>query len=614
MRQFLRGLVAASLIAGVGLWLRPPDIAAQAPVAAANRILVAATTAADIGQWSARIDGGVVSGALRRQARYSDPVNDGWIVESFVQRHNGLEVLGGDLTRISEGARTLSVSGSLYMNIDVATLPTIDLAAARAAIEQLAGAGVVGQPTLMILPTFDGRFALAYRAATEALRIYYLDAHSAQSLLVEDAIFDQAAVGSGTGALGDRKKVSASRRGGEFAAWDLLRPGPIVTLDTRGSAQDFQRLQSGGAVLERDLSTDADNVWTHTGVVDTHANLGFVYDYFFKRQAWQGMDGSNGTLYGVVNTAAVLPNNAFFITPPFGPAGNGGVFFGATQQGSPFTVLDVVGHEVMHGVLHHALVRRTGTGLGSAFVLALGPTGCAAPFFCDGGRFFLVSNESGGLNEGFADIFGVAAEFYAQPIGSGPLRAEYVNGEDLALVGAGRSLEDPAARQILPGVFYPDHVSNRIQWPLIFNPNGPFLCGPLPPPGTVPPPSSRCDLFPAAYVNNRVVNQRPYVSGQGLGLTDAGSVHMNLSILGHAFYLAIEGGRNRTSGQTVVGVGAANREQVERVFFVAVRDLLPRFATFTQAAVALREAARVTYGAGANVTRAVNDALVAVGL
>ena len=608
MRGYPGGaLAAAVLAAAIGLWFQPPQLAAQAQSANGNRISIAASTAAEIGQWSARIDGGVASGALRRQARYADPVNDGWIVESFVQRHEGVEVYGGDLTRISEGTRTLGVSGALYLNIDVETRPTLDLAAGTAAIAGLAGAAVVGEPTLMILPTLDGRFALAYRAATQAFRIHYLDAHSGQSLMVEDAIFDQSAVGSGTGALGDRKKVSASRRGGEFATWDLLRPGPIVTLDTRGSGPDFQRLQMGGAVLERDLSTDADNVWINAPVVDTHANLGFVYDYFFKRHGWPGMDGRNGTIYGVVNTAAILPNNAFFISPPFGPTGIGGLFFGATTQGSPFTVLDVVGHEVMHGVTHAALVRRTGTGLGSAFYFNEGPTGCAAPFYCDAGRFILLSNDSGALNEGFSDIFGVAAEFYAQPIGTGPLRAEYVNGEDLALVGAGRSLENPASGQVLPAVFYPDHFSNRILWPVIFNANGPFLCG-----GTTA--ASRCDLFPAAYVGNRIVNQRPYTSGLGIPLTDAGGVHMNLSIVSHAFYLAIEGGRNRTSGRTVVGVGAANREQVERVFFVAVRDFLPRLASFAQAAAALREAARVTYGAGANVTRAVNDALVAVGL
>ena len=34
-------------------------------------------------------------------------------------------------------------------------------------------------------------------------------------------------------------------------------------------------------------------------------------------------------------------------------------------------------------------------------------------------------------------------------------------------------------------------------------------------------------------------------------------MHFNSTILSHAFYLAIEGGTNRTSGQSVQGVGAA---------------------------------------------------------
>ena len=39
---------------------------------------------------------------------------------------------------------------------------------------------------------------------------------------------------------------------------------------------------------------------------------------------------------------------------------------------------------------------------------------------------------------------------------------------------------------------------------------------------------------------------------------DNGGVHTNSGIPNHAFFLAIEGGTNRTSGVSVQGVGAAN--------------------------------------------------------
>jgi thermolysin len=586
--------------AALGAFLRPAGIAAQSAASNGNRVGVAATTTSEIAQWSTLLDSRISGGAMLRQARYADPL-DGRIVESFVQRHRGVEVYGGDVARVTEAGRVIGISGTVYANVDVDTRPTLDAAAAAGTIQRLAGSGLVAGPALSILPTFDGRFALAYRGTTDSAKTYFIDAHSGESLLQQDEIFSQASVGSGTGALGDRKKVSVSQRGGTFATWDLLRPGAVVTLDTKGNVQDFIRLRGGGQVLDRDVAIDEDNVWTAAAVVDTHANLGFAYDYFYKRHNYQGMDGTNGAIVGVVNAAAILRNNAFFISPPLGPGGSGGLFFGASDQ-APFTVLDVVGHELMHGITHASLVRRTGTGLGSAFFLTSGPAGCDPPFFCDNGRFVLVSNESGAVNEGFSDVFGTAVEFYAQPAGNGPLRADYVSGEDLSGVG-GRSLADPGSGQILPGVSYPDHVSNRVMFPLIQSANGPFLVSGV-----------RYDLFPAAYVGNRVVNQRPYISGQGIPLTDAGGVHMNLSIVSHAFFLAIEGGRNGTSGRTVDGVGAANREQVERVFFVAVRDLLPRFPSFAQTAAALREAARQTYGPSANVARAVDDALLAVGL
>ncbi len=88
----------------------------------------------------------------------------------------------------------------------------------------------------------------------------------------------------------------------------------------------------------------------------------------------------------------------------------------------------------------------------------------------------------------------------------------------------------------------------------------------------------------------------------------------NSGIPNHAFYLAIEGGVNRTSGLSVQGVGAANREQIEKVFYRAFVHMLPSNATFRTARCGHDSSARDLYGAGSPAERAVTEAWTAVGV
>ena len=99
-----------------------------------------------------------------------------------------------------------------------------------------------------------------------------------------------------------------------------------------------------------------------------------------------------------------------------------------------------------------------------------------------------------------------------------------------------------------------------------------------------------------------------------LSTTDGGGVHWNSTVLSHVFYLAIEGGQNATSGLMVQGVGAANREQIERVFFRAMTEIMPSFVDFSIAAAVLCQSARDLFGFPSSVSRAVDQALLAVGL
>lgn len=162
-------------------------------------------------------------------------------------------------------------------------------------------------------------------------------------------------------------------------------------------------------------------------------------------------------------------------------------------------------------------------------------------------------SEAGALNESFSDIFGISTMFFYQPPGANPLQASYLQGKDLTVPTGllARSLSNPESTGD------PDHYTRRII---------------------------------------------------------AGDPHYNSTIMSHAFYLAIEGGTNRTSGLSVQGVGAANREQIEKVFFRALTLLLPSNSNFALARAATIQAARDLYATGGPVERAVTQAWDAVGV
>ena len=270
--------------------------------------------------------------------------------------------------------------------------------------------------------------------------------------------------------------------------------------------------------------------------------------------------------------------------------------FGEKADGTPYTPLDIVGHEMMHGVTSFSADLRNQwvVDLGpEQILLSSGPADCGNvrfgrnPFWCVDGRFVLASNHAGALHEGFSDVFGTAVEFLFHEPGDGPLKGDYVLGEDLPS-GPNRSLESPRSLIIDGPVLYPDHLSRRLRFAIVIFDDDRYVVVPI-------------------HFLDDLGNYHQLRSH------DSGGVHMNATIIGHAFYLAIEGGENATSGLMVQGVGAANREQIERVFFRAMTELMPSSATFTIAPAVLFQSARDLFGDNSSVTTAVLQALLAVG-
>ena len=363
-----------------------------------------------------------------------------------------------------------------------------------------------------------------------------------------------------------------------------------------------------------DIAADADNDWEDAAVVEAHVHTSWTYDYLSARHGWQGLDGGDGRIVSIVNVDFGVPN-AISVPPPFGPEGAGTYVYGRVSDGvreEPFTSLDVVAHELMHGVTHFAVTRRTGdpAGLGGGFPsnTRLGPKRftddrgrtftCDPDFFwCVDGRFVLGSNESGAVNEGYSDIVGEAVGFFHKNAGA---TADYLSGGDQTF-GPFRSLADPGSLSIVDDFRYPDAYAGRYEFALTralaaINPDATDV---------EEDPTIFWDYTGFVFVDGRFVFS---LGGDGYG-----GEHWNSTILSHAYYLAIEGGTNRTTGLSVEGVGDAGRGEVERIFFRAMVDLMPSAATLPLAADAIRQAAADLVPAS-EAQRAIKQALLAIGL
>ena len=628
MRESVRRRESTAITAGLAALLLVAsgiDSAAQAPRGAMPVAATSVTTGlTELRQLDALVETLVRADELVIRSRYADRQLAGRVHESAMQYHRGVPVYGGGITRQLAGGATVSIFGTIHQGIDIDTTPALSATAARTAFQNLSGGAalVSGQlPSLTIFPLPGGSYALTWRATMSNARTYFLDAGSGQIIWEIDERRTQDAVGTGTGVVGDRKKVSAMRSGGTFQARDRLRPGETVTLDVGYSEARHNALLLpffGPGWTDSDVAADSDNVWEDPAVVDVHAHMGFTYDYLARQHGWSGVDGANGRVFGLVNNKDLF-YNAFAYPPPFGPDGTGVFVFGELPVGfggrpdvTPIVAVDIVAHELMHNVTHFSVSGRTGEGLRDSLWSIRGPSeivlagrtfrcgqylrystgpyaGRRFQFACQNGWILLIANHGGAVNEAFSDIIGTATEFSLHDPGAGPNRADYLMGEDIGWTI--RSLGDPGSISLgNTSIPFPDAYGGLARFVVgIFEDTGSFF------------------FLPYGSVDGG----RTIVTLPG---TDSGGVHWNATILGHAFYLAIEGGRNRTTGIPVAGVGGANRQDVERVFFRAMTELMPASTNFGITAATVRQSAVDLFGAGSGVYASVDQALRAVGL
>ena len=316
-------------------------------------------------------------------------------------------------------------------------------------------------------------------------------------------------------------------------------------------------------------------------MVDGHVHMGWTYDYFAQRHGWRGLDGQNGRIVGIVNNEFF---NAYAYSPPYGPEGAGVYVFGQrrvpdseTTQPRLFDRLDRVGRL---GPPSFEWEGETHTCTETSFNIRVEPDVWKPfPAYCVDGRFVLASLQASAVSEAYSDIFAVSTGFFHE----GPaLRAP----TSTAAITEARC----CGRCRIPG------RRTSTQWPM-----------------------ASAGEFAAALVNDRYYQHSGalFLNGELFHWSQDhccyGAEHWNSTILSHAFYFAIEGGTNLGTQLTVEGAGASNRDQVERIFFRALTELMPQATSFPLAADVIRQAA-ADLAAGTPVQRAVEEALVAVGL
>jgi Zn-dependent metalloprotease len=552
------------LVVALGVYL-----AARQDAGGAGYERVLATSGRSLREWDDR----VVSMERERQMQLrtvqADGLLPGRVHERLDQYYRGVRVVGGEVVRETDGKLTLSVTASVYSGIRIDTDPALSPDAAVKVFLKETGAAAATRlaPELVILPKDDNTFALAYRLSAfvdHEMPVVYVNAKTGGvELRYNNLQFQQSTALVGTGVLAseglvssDQKKVVCAAQGGTYLAWDMVRPTAIKTYDLKGALSRAKDIFDGKVpLLASDMATNTASTWTDPVVVDAHTYAGWTYDYFYTRHGWKGLNNADSrTVYIVVHSA----NRSDFTK------------YSASDQGTYYMNAFFCGQcgygredLLMFGEGLPPNYYVTGNG-GQTIDYYAAALDVVAHEYTHGVTAYTSNlvyiNESGALNEAFSDIMAAGTEFFQQAPGSGLLKADYLQGED-------------AVRPFKPGALSGD----------------------------------RSFIDPSAY------SDPDHYSKRYIGTSDNGGVHTNSSIANHAFYLAVEGGTNRTSGQTVTGVGAANRDKVEKVFFRAFTTLTSN-ATFSLARAKTIQEARTLYGTGSAVETAVTQAWNAVGV
>jgi Zn-dependent metalloprotease len=426
----------------------------------------------------------------------------------FQQRVGGVPVFGGEaIVHLHDDASLASVTDNLVPDPAVDTRPLVHAedAVELALLEALGWERVTADP-LVDLWVLRGERSdhLAWRVRLEHIDgstepsepVLFIDAHSGATLWGYDDLH------TATGTTNYYGSVDIET---------YLHDGTYYLEDTSRNVGTYSA--DFGTVMLYYIDDD-DDLWTESwqvNGVEGHFAAAAVYDYYLDVHGRDGIDGSGGpgwvaSLTGSGHTLSVVVDygrsyaNAFWAGDYMAIGGGDGSTFGS------LSTLDIVGHEMTHGVVEHSAA-------------------------------LIYANESGAVDESFADVFGAMVERSVL----GESADTWTVGEACYTPGvagdAARYMADPSADG-----FAKDHYD---------------------------------DLYTGPY--------------------DSGGVHDNAGIGYLAFYLASEGGVHPTyPGDPMYGVGA---DAAAAIWYRALTTYMTSSSDFADTREATLSAAADLYGA-----------------
>jgi Zn-dependent metalloprotease/subtilisin-like proprotein convertase family protein len=324
--------------------------------------------------------------------------------QRYQQYYQNVPVVTGEYILHEQQGRLLSANGHFFRNLNVNTAAALDEKSALAAAlndigaskylwqsseeEQHARTGhdhgdVYPKGELVVLPAIginkSKEAALCWKFdvyATEPHERWaiFVDAQTGQILFKENKICTITVTGTAV------TKYS----GTQSLKTDSISPGNYRLRDySRGSGVETYDCNNGTSYAGAVDFTDTDNFWNTTtnqddAAYDAHWGTQKTYDYYFLTHGRNSYNNAGAVLKSYIHYSSNY-NNAFW---------NGSVMTYGDGDGatfSPLTEVDIIAHELTHGV----------TSFSSNLV---------------------YSYESGALNESFSDIFGVTVDFYARPL------------------------------------------------------------------------------------------------------------------------------------------------------------------------------------------------------